>query len=64
MCALPGSLDNTGFAWEYLRTAPGFPDNRLHYAAHGRFWSSHLWRAAAGAEGMGLTPNLLDLSIY
>jgi putative transposase len=29
-------------------TAPGPLDSRLHYAAHGRFWSSHLWRAAAG----------------
>ena len=29
-------------------TAPGSLDSRLHYAAHGRFWSSHLWRAAAG----------------
>ena len=29
-------------------TAPGSLDNRLHYAAHGRFWSSHLCRAAAG----------------
>ena len=23
-------------------TAPGPLDSRLHYAAHGRFWSSHL----------------------
>ena len=23
-------------------TAPGSLDSRLHYAAHGRFWSSHL----------------------
>ena len=23
-------------------TAPGSLDGRLHYAAHGRFWSSHL----------------------
>jgi hypothetical protein len=29
-------------------TAPGSLDNRLHYAAPGRFWSSHLRRVAAG----------------
>ena len=32
----------------YNCTAPSPLDSRLHYAAHGRFWSSQLWRAAAG----------------
>jgi len=41
-CRGTGRLLLNDVALDKLCTAPGPLDSRLHYAAHGRFWSSHL----------------------